>query len=144
MFITSDNLRGLALGPTYTKLGPGGRIVPKSFAVAEEKAGRPASGFSGDINPSPRHSVMEDNMRGMGAIERFARVPKWGGDIVDLDRRPLVETGASLEGVVDKIKAYALPIGLGLGAAVVLAFVMKGRRKRRNPRRRRYMRRRRR
>ena len=140
MFITSDNLKGMGLGPTYTKLGPGGRIVPKSFAVAEEKAGRPASGFSGDINPSPRHSVMEDNMRGMGAIERFARVPKWGRDIVDLDRRPLVETGASLEGVVDKLKAYALPIGLGLGAAVVLAFVL-GRKKRRNPRRRRMYRR---
>lgn len=144
MFVTEENLRGLAFGPVYTKPGEGGRIDPFGTTVASDKAGRSPELLglgNSDVNPMPFHTVMADNMRGMGALKRFARVPKWGGDLVDLDRRPLVETGTTMSGIMDMVKSYALPIGLGLGAAVVLAFVLKSKRRRKNPCRSRSMRR---
>jgi len=141
-----DQLKGLGFGPRYTKMGPGGRIVPTGSMFSEDVPGLPASPLAGgedlEINPWPENSVMEENMRGMGAMERFARVAKWGGDIVDLDRRPLYKTGTEMEGFIEDAKfrakqlakSYWLPIGLGIGGAILLGIVFGLRRKRRkNP-----------
>lgn len=137
MFVTT---RDLGFGPVYSAPGPGGRILPEGQTVAYDVAGRAASRFAGvgqlpveedvdpmGINPWPGHSVYRDVMRGLGQNERFARPPVWGAAMVDIDRRPIVETGTSPElgGILDTLKSYALPVGIGAAAAVVLAVVLK-------------------
>jgi hypothetical protein len=86
-----------------------------------------------EINPWPKHSVFRDNLRGLGSTRRFARVPKWGAAEADLDYRPMALEG--LDGFTDKVKyiakSYGLYIGIGAGAAVTLAIILRLLRKKR-------------
>lgn len=141
MFVTD---RDLGFGPVYSRPAAGGRILATGQTVAEDVAGRPASRFAGlaqlpieedldpvGINPWPGHSVFRDVMRGLGETERFARPPAWGAAMVDIDRRPVVETGTSPElgAFIDTLKSYALPVGIGAGAAIALAVALRMARK---------------
>lgn len=141
-FFTAEDVASMGFGPSYTTIDRYGRILPAGSTIAADQQGRQASPFSGigqvqqmteegapiGINPWPRHSVYRDSMKGMGIItqnDRFAKAAKWGAAVVDLDRRPV-----AMSGIMDVVKSYALPVGLGIGAAVVLAIVLKMRKKR--------------